>query len=165
MKPSVEGAQCGEHQHSLADFSLCDIENVSSKKVLELLLPAGDATEQKNHCRRGDDERDADDRFLWDGLLRPAACQAEKRRPQESHSERDPERDSIFEVISHKQRDAGTQRCNLCKCEIDEDHFAFDDVQPEVDEQRWEQQGGYEWPLHDLPRQPEIPTHFAPPSA
>src|SRR6185437_10628304 len=117
------------------------------------------------HGGCSDDKGDANDRLLWHRLLGSAARPAEKRRAEKGYTEGDPEGDSIFEVISHQQRDTRTERCNLRQRKVDEDHLASDYVQSQVYEQWWKQQGGHERPFHDLPGQRKITVHFPPPSA
>src|SRR5258706_8021498 len=101
MECAVESAQRREDQGTLTNIFSCGVENVARQQMLELFLAASDATEEQNHPGRGHDESDSDDRFLWHGTLRGGARPAKERRPNERHTQRNPECDSIIEVIAH----------------------------------------------------------------
>src|SRR5258708_2070466 len=123
MESAIESAQRREHQGTLTDIFPCGVENVARQQMLELFLAASDATEEQNHTGRGHDESDSDDRFLWHRTLRGAPRPTKECRPNERHTQRNPECDSIIEVIAHEQSHARAERRYLRERQVNEDYF------------------------------------------
>src|SRR2546423_6483200 len=133
VEDPVEGAEHREQQYALTNFPLRHVENVACQQVLELLLATGDSTEEQNDSCRGYDERYSDDSFLRNGTFLGAPRPAEERGPNERHTKRNPESDSIIEVMPHQQGHAGAQCRHLRKRKIDKNHFALYNMQTQVD--------------------------------
>src|SRR3954469_11783584 len=100
MKRCVKRAQQEEPEGALPDFDSRDVQNIARQKILELLLSTCDTTQEQQHSSGRYHEGDADDRLLGHGRLLGSARPAEERSSDEGHSERNPERDSVIEMIS-----------------------------------------------------------------
>src|ERR1700694_2875177 len=163
VKGRIKSSQPREDQYSLANFAFRHIENVARQQVLELFLPPGHPAKQQNDTCRRNDERDADDRLLWNRSLPGTPRPAEERRSDKRHRQRNPECYWVFEMMPHQQRYAGAQGGDLREREVHENHFALHDVKAEVDQERGEKQAGHDRPLHDLPGYLQVRAPLSPP--
>ena len=156
MKSAVKQGEADEDGCPLEHFGPGDVENVSGQQMLELFLPTSDPAQHQDDSGGRYHEGDSDDRFLGNVVSPAPPGPAEECRAEEGHSQGNPERDPIVEMVAGEQRDAGAQGGHLGERQVDKDHLPLHDMKSQV-HQKWRQnQARGQRPLHDFPDYLEI---------